>query len=38
MVRKAKADMKARAVVAAKEQDPFWRAVKKQLVLPEELR
>jgi hypothetical protein len=35
---KAKADMmKRKAEAAAKETDPFWRAAKKPLVLPEEL-
>jgi hypothetical protein len=38
MVRKAKADMKARAKAAAEKKDPFWRAVKKPLVSDEELR
>jgi hypothetical protein len=32
MVRKAKANMKVKAVAEAKEQDPFWRVVKKPLL------
>jgi len=38
MLEKAKADLRDRYIAVAKEKDPFWRAVKKPIVFPEELR
>jgi hypothetical protein len=37
-VRKAKANMIDRYIATAQEKDLFWRAVKKQIVFPDELR
>jgi hypothetical protein len=38
MLEKAKTNMGDRYIAAAKEKDPFWRAAKKPIVFPEELR
>jgi glycine cleavage system protein P-like pyridoxal-binding family len=38
MAKEAKADLRDRYIAAAKEKDPFWRAAKKPIVFPEELR
>jgi hypothetical protein len=38
MARQAREDLRDRYIAAAKEKDPFWRAAKKPIVFPEELR
>jgi hypothetical protein len=38
MAKQAKADMRNRYIAAAKEKDPFFKAVKKPIVSDEELR
>jgi hypothetical protein len=38
VIRKARAQTRARSIAAAKEKDPFWRPVKKPIVSNEDIR